>query len=61
MNSTKNTTNHNTVQKIENGGKYRWKVGDKCMAKYWEDNVVNILKLKLNKQSRKFSIIIIIN
>ncbi|CAH1391535.1 unnamed protein product [Nezara viridula] len=39
MNSSKNNVNHNTTQKPESAGKYRWKVGDKCMAKYWEDNV----------------------
>lgn len=41
MNSSKNNVNHNTTPKPESTGKYRWKVGDKCMAKYWEDNVVS--------------------
>uniref|UniRef100_T1HAC5 Survival of motor neuron-related-splicing factor 30 n=1 Tax=Rhodnius prolixus TaxID=13249 RepID=T1HAC5_RHOPR len=28
--------NNNSLNKTD---KYRWKVGDKCMAKYWEDNM----------------------
>lgn len=44
--------NNNSLNKTD---KYRWKVGDKCMAKYWEDNmVITCLYCNVDERSMLF-------
>lgn len=34
------------IQNFEHNSTWQWKVGDKCMAKYWEDNMVSNITFK---------------